>query len=80
MQVMRGQQNYGGNKRRYHMLTGHTMELILTSGQCYSAANSEWGACVPVPLRAGLHAEQPCECSEDAAPFVNCRQAFLSRH
>ena len=79
MQVMKGQQNYGGSKQRYHMLTGPTMELILASGQCHSAANFERGACVPVPLRAGLHAEQPCECSEDAAPFINCRQAFLRK-
>ena len=79
MQVMTGQQNYGGTKRRYHMVTGPTMELILASGQCYSEAGLEGSACVPVPLRAGLHAEQPCECAEDAAPFVNCRQAFLRK-
>ena len=79
MQVMYGQRNLGGIKQRYHMLTGGpTMELILASGRCYSAAPLEKNACAPVPLRAGLRAEQPCECSEEAAPFINCGQAFLT--
>ena len=78
MQVMYGQRNLGGIKQRYHMLTGPTMELILASGRCYSAAPLEKNACAPVPLRAGLRAEQPCECSEEAAPFINCGQAFLT--
>ena len=79
MQLLHGQVNYGGHRARYHMLTAPTTELIVVSGDCYSAAKLEHSTCVPVPLRTGEQAERSCECSETAAPYINCKQAFLSR-
>lgn len=58
--------------------TSQTHEMVLAADTCIDGPAPLDGPCVPVPLRTGTDASQPCTCSDLAGPLLNCRGVDLA--